>query len=240
MSLKFGTNTISTSGNYAKFGTNNLSYVKFGSTTVWTKSTSTTYTVTLSKSSGALGSWNKSSITGVASGASISYSIGSDGKATLTVGSQTAIFTPTYNDEFDNYFVDYLNNASGSVTANRTVTAYTTLNPNIKEWTGVVDLDHIYNTSDSMYIGNYSKVKLYCYIYGFNPYTQEEYDGFDDEIVIDNGYAGPYYDDFEQDGYGVIGISINAISPTVDPSVSIGSEGSNGVTIFEVYMIRGV
>lgn len=38
MALKFGSNTISTSGNYAKFGTTNLDNVKFASTTVWEKS----------------------------------------------------------------------------------------------------------------------------------------------------------------------------------------------------------
>ena len=240
MSLKHGSNTLATNGQYFNQGTNNPTYVKHGSTTVWTKQTSTTYTVTLSKALSANGSWNKSSITGVANGTTISYSIASNGKATLTVGTQTAIFTPTYTDEFDNYVTDYLNNASGSVTANRTVTAYTKFNPNIKEWTGVVDLDYIDYTSESIYVGNYSKVKLYCYIYEFDPSTQEEYDGFDDEIVIDNGYANPYYDDFEQDGYGVIGLDINASSPYVNIDVAVGSEGTKGVTVFEVYMIRGV
>ena len=42
MGLKFGTNTIATNGDYAKFGTNNLDIVKFSSTNVWEKQTTPT------------------------------------------------------------------------------------------------------------------------------------------------------------------------------------------------------
>ena len=42
MALKFGTNTIANTGDYAKFGTNNLTTVKFGTTSVWEKQTTLT------------------------------------------------------------------------------------------------------------------------------------------------------------------------------------------------------
>ena len=124
MSWKHGSNTLATNGQYFQHGSNNNpTYVVHGTTEVWAKSTSTTYTLTLSKDVNSYGSWNKSSITGIASGTTVSYTIASNGTATLTVGSQSAIFTPSYIDEFDNYFTDYLTNASGTVTSNKTVTA---------------------------------------------------------------------------------------------------------------------
>lgn len=242
MSLKFGTNTISTSGNYAKFGTTNLTYVKFGSTTVWTKSTGTTYTVTLSKDANAYGSWNKSSITGVASGTSISYSITSDGKATLTVGTQTAVFTPTYIDEFNNYITDYLTNASGSVTSNKTVTAYTKLNPNITVYEEIIDVDRQFQTEQEFQLDNTpNKIRVFFDILGINS------GGIEDEIdnnyidieeghseyVFSNDYTGSW-------SYGMLNVEFGLLGDTLYITVNYGLPGGDGETVIETYEIRAI
>ena len=167
MALKFGTNTIATSGNYAKFGTTNLNTVKFtSSNTVWSKATG--YTVTFSKSPSNLGSWSKSSITGVASGTSISLS-----GMKVTVGSQSSTFTKPSNTVWKSYSSS-ISNASGTVTANRTVTATTTTTNLYSTWQDApVSIDGTYITSESISFHPTTIAKVYYDVYYFEPYNSE-------------------------------------------------------------------
>ena len=242
MALKHGSNTLATNGQYFKQGSNDPTNVKHGSNTVWTKQTSTTYTVTLSKATGAYGSWNKSSITGIASGTTVSYSIGSNGKATLTVGTQSAVFSPTYNDEFDNYFTDYLTNASGSVTANRTVTAYTKLNPNITVYEEIIDVDRQFQTEQEFQLDNTpNKIRVFFDILGINS------GGIEDEIdnnyidieeghseyVFSNDYTGGW-------SYGMLNVEFGLLGDTLYITVNYGLPGGDGETFIETYEIRAI
>lgn len=236
MSLKHGSNTLATNGQYFKQGTNNPTYVKHGSTTVWTKQTSTTYTVTLSAVGG---SWNKSSITGITSGTSISFNTST---LTLTVGSQTAKFTPTYVDEVEHYNYSSITNASGSITANRTVTA--TAIEAYQEWTGQVDIDGFRISSDSTYIGTYSKAKIVYDVLAFGFASGDiDYTSADDYpeglsfILNSGGTENPSITYFSDLGYGQLDMTVNGDSDTIYFGTMRAFQGSNGIHVFECWKI---
>lgn len=231
MPLKFGNNTISTSGNYAKFGNNNLSYVKFGNNTVWTKSTSTTYTVTLNATGG---TWNKSSITGIASGTNISFNTSTK---TLTVGTQTAVFTPYYTDEVEHYNYSSITNASGTITANRTVTA--TATKAYSEWTGQVDIDGNFVSQDSLSLGSYSKAKIFYDVLAFGN-ESGDIDFYDEELSFVINLNGSEYlslTNFDDLGYGSLDMDVYANSGYIDFSTRRAYQGSNGITVFECWKV---
>lgn len=235
MPLKFGNNTISTSGNYAKFGSNNLTYVKFGSNTVWTKQTTTTYTITLL---GVNGSWSPSSVSGITSGSS--YSFDASTKKLSVNNTVVATFYPTNNGELDNYVYSSISSSSGTITANKTITATAVLNPNINVWDlGLfISGDH---TSDTASIGYFTKTRIYYRFFTYDFNTQEEYDVFEDSVdMTNNDYFNDYCDEEEQYGYGVLGVNISANTQDIDFNVAIATTGDNGITIFEAYEIRSI
>ena len=231
MALYFGNNQIATNGNYAKFGENNLTSVKYGTTEVWTKSTGTTYTVTLSATGG---TWNKSSITGIASGTSISFNASTK---TLTVGTQTAKFTPYYTDEVEHYNYSSITNASGNITSNRTVTA--TATPAYQEWTGQVDIDGIFVSQDSISLGSYSKVKIF---YDVLAYGNEsgDIDFYDEELTFIMNLNGDEYlslTNFDDLGYGELDMYAYANNGSVSFATSRAYQGQNGITVFECWRL---
>ena len=249
MSLKHGSNTLATNGQYFKQGTNNPTYVKHGSNTVWTKSTSTTYTLTLSRDVNSYGSWNKSSITGIASGTTVSYTIASNGVATLTVGGQSAIFTPSYIDEFDNYFTDYLTNASGTVTSNKTVTAYTKLNPSIDVYEDVVDIDPVYSTEGQVdFDSSPSRIRIYFDILGFDTSQGDVTTSIDGNYIDMYQWGNEYittsdytYDDpYWYYDFGRISVELGLQGSTLYATLNYNEMGSNGFTVVEIYEVRAI
>lgn len=234
MSLYFGNNLISISGDYVKFNERNASKVKFGSIEVWVKSAEPVYEITLS---GIGGTWNKSSIQDIPSGTPISYSVGDYDVVTLTVGSQTARFAPFYVDEVEHFNFSSITNATGNIGEDRTVTA--TATEAYQEWEGSVRLDVLYRTDDRINLGNFEKVKLFYSFIAYDVQTEEDVYCYDETLILPvNDTTNIYWDGFRGHGYGDIGVNISTsdgyVDLVVDPSSLVVS---NGVTLCEFYRI---
>ena len=232
MSLKHGSNTLSTSGQYFKQGTNNPTYVKHGSNTVWTKSTSTTYTLTLQ---GTNGYWSPSSVSGIASGSS--YSFNSSTKKMSVNGSVVSTFYPTYIDEVEHYNYSSISSSSGTITSNKTITA--TASPAYQEWTGIVDIDGFFSSQDSISLGSYSKVKIF---YDVLAYGNEsgDIDFYDEELTFIMNLNGDEYlslTNFSDLGYGELSMYAYANSGEISFDVSRAYQGQNGITVFECWKV---
>ena len=234
MSLYFDNKLISISGDYVKFNESSASKVKFGNIDVWVKSVEPVYEITLS---GVGGTWDKSSIQDIPSGTPISYSVGTYDVVTLTVGSQTAKFTPSYTDDVEHYNFSSITNASGNIGEDRIVTA--TATQAYQEWEDSVYLDVVYRTSDRITLSNFEKVKLFYTFIAYDVNTGEEVYSYDETLImLDNDTTNIYWNGFRGDGYGDLGVNISTSGGYIDLVVDPSSlTGSNGVTLCEFYKI---
>ena len=205
------------------------------------------YTVTLSSQNG---SWNKLSFVDIPYGTN--YSFDSYTK-TLTVGNQTAVFTPDYEDEFDNYIYNDISSSSGSITSNTTITAYAIFNPNIEEITGSVFIDNNDSDEAEIYFSKTpDKVKIWFDILGYsntNEIDSDEYSEIDPDEYIDgiekiiskderDGIYTPEYTGYWE--YGELAIHINLTNDNLTLSVVNSVDGNDGKTVIEIWKMRAI
>lgn len=235
MSLKFGTNTISTSGDYVKFGSTNLNTLNYGSNVVWQKVTN--YTVTIQAKYG--GSVITSTTRQVASGTS--YSSSSVYGSTLTYG---------------NYQYSGASYQSVTVTSNVTIaTTYSTrtpLGPSYHEiFNGFYGYLNQYRDYDDFYTefrfalpsgvsaSSVQKIKISYDIVAFDSdgtYRDDIINHYDDIVLYD--YDIMDVTDFIDLSYGEISIEIRFTGDEIVFSVVDGQDGMNGFTGLDMWVVE--